>query len=158
MSKYFFCNITARTHKLACRFFCHLHFAASTKRTGWGWGLTSSVHVKNLAKQLCRSSNSTRGSWISKGGSDCVSLGSVAGGRRKPKIEQFFWVCTFTKLLRSLLRYAFNFQQKCFLGLLGKKYHQNILKQDLVLMVLLRATQWCNLILILILRCKVMAF
>ena len=72
LSKYFFCNITARTHKLACRFFCHLHFAASTKRTGWGWGLTSSVHVKNLAKQLCRSSNSTRGSWISKGGSDCV--------------------------------------------------------------------------------------
>ena len=38
-----------------------------------------------------------------------------------PKIEQIFFVCTFTKFLQSLLRYAFNFQQKCFLGLLEKK-------------------------------------
>ena len=50
-----------------------------------------------------------------------MSLGSEAGGRRKPKIEKFFWICTFTKLLQSLLRYAFNFQQKCFLGLHEKK-------------------------------------
>ena len=50
-----------------------------------------------------------------------MSFGSEAGGRRKPKIKQFFLICTFTKLLQSLLRYAFNFQQKCFLGLHEKK-------------------------------------
>jgi len=120
LSKHFFCNITARTHKLACRLFCHLHFAASTKRTGSGWGLTSSVHVKNLAKQLCRSSNSTRGSWISKGGSDCVLSAARLVGGGSLKSSNFFGFVHLLNCFRVYYDMLSTFNKSAFLDCMEK--------------------------------------
>ena len=48
--------------------------------------------------------------------------------------------------------------KKSDFGIIQEKYHQNILKWDFVLIILMGETQWWNWILILMLDSKIIAF
>ena len=74
------------------------------------------------------------------------------------QVNPFYLLVHLFLIALEFVMICFQLSKKSAFGTIQEKYHQNILKWDFVLIILMGATQWWNWILILMLDRKIIAF